>query len=93
KVVDLAEAWTLRGSEGKTFAAVVIGARNGGLEVQMQEPPIRAEARKPAGGAHLDLGAQVTVRLVSVDTAEGRTEFEVVGDGGGTGPRANMPAG
>jgi exoribonuclease R len=78
RIVDLAEAWTLRGCEGRTFPATVIGARGGGLEVQMQDPPIRAEAHKPANGARLELGTQVNVRLVSVDTTEGKTLFEIV---------------
>jgi exoribonuclease R len=82
KVVDLAEAWTLHGREGDTFTAVVLGGRGGGIEVQIQDPPVRAEARKPEGAANLDLGAQVRVRLVSVDTAEGKAEFEVVAGAG-----------
>jgi exoribonuclease R len=80
KVVDLGEAWTLKGREGESCAADVQGGRGGGVEVQIQDPPVRAEAKKPEGAAHLDLGAHVTVRLVSVDTAEGKAQFEVLGE-------------
>jgi exoribonuclease R len=79
RVVDLAEAWTLKGREGQTFPAAVLGARDGEVEVQMQDPPVRASARKPAGGAKLDLGAKVGVRLVSADTDTGKTVFEIAG--------------
>jgi exoribonuclease R len=77
KVVDLAEAWTLQGREGETFPAVVLGARDGELEVQTQDPPVRAGARKQPGTPRLDLGAQVSVRLVSVDIIAGKTLFEI----------------
>ena len=38
-----------------------------------------ASAKKPSPDARSDLGAQVSVRLVSVDVNEAKAEFEIAG--------------
>ncbi len=42
RVVDIAEAWTLRDSIGKGFSGVVVGRRGEAIEVQIEEPPVHA---------------------------------------------------
>ncbi|HEY0017632.1 MAG TPA: RNB domain-containing ribonuclease [Longimicrobium sp.] len=71
--IDIAEAWVLRDRVGQRFAATVLGKRDGDVEVQIEDPPVRAVAeaggRKPAAGD----AVQVTLDRVSVD--EGRVTF------------------
>lgn len=71
---DAVEAATLVDRVGETFVAVVIDVpeEHGDLEIQLVDPPVIARA---AGIA--DLGAQVTVRLIAVDPAKGKSTFEV----------------
>lgn len=82
RAVDVAEAWVLRDRVGERFAATVLGARGGDVEVQIEDPPVRALAdvrgRKPAPGD----GVRVVLRRV--DVAAGRVYFAVDGgpDGG-----------
>lgn len=75
RAVDVAEAWVLRERVGQAFAATVLGARGGDVEVQIEDPPVRAAA--PRGAAHYEPGQQVTVVLESVSVQEGRVEFRV----------------
>ncbi|MHB1074271.1 MAG: RNB domain-containing ribonuclease [Gemmatimonadaceae bacterium] len=71
RVVDIAEAWTLRDGVGDTLPATVIDAQRGTIEVQVEEPPIRATL--PDGeGASPPLGERVRVRVEGVDVEAGK---------------------
>ena len=71
RVVDIAEAWTLRDGVGDTLSATVIDAQRGTIEVQVEEPPIRATL--PDGeGASPPLGERVCVRVEGVDVEAGK---------------------
>jgi exoribonuclease R len=74
-VVDLAEAWTLRHRVGETFPATVLSVHGDRVEVQMDAPPVRADAARGAVDRWLDLGESVRVRLVGVDLEAGTTDF------------------
>ncbi|HEV7587576.1 MAG TPA: RNB domain-containing ribonuclease [Longimicrobium sp.] len=76
-VVNVAEAWTLRSRIGESFRATVLGIRNGKVEVQIEDPPVRAEATRGAHAKWLDLGAHVQVRLTAVEVETGKTHFEL----------------
>jgi exoribonuclease R len=76
-VIDIAEAWTLRVRVGETFRATVLGIRDGKVEVQLQDPPVRAEAARGPHAKWLDLGEHVEVRLTAVDVEAGKTHFEL----------------
>lgn len=69
-IVDAAEAWALRDRAGATLAAVVIDVRRGEVEVQVEDPPIRATLPL-AGASPPALGAHVAVRVASADVAAG----------------------
>jgi exoribonuclease R len=71
RVVDVAEAWALHQCVGDTLHATVIDAQRGTIEVQVEEPPIRATLPDGAG-APLPLGTAVDVRVNGVDVAEGK---------------------
>jgi VacB/RNase II family 3'-5' exoribonuclease len=76
--VDIAEAWVLRDRVGERFRATVLGVRGGDVEVQIEDPPVRAVAdvkrgAKPEPGA----GVRVVLERVSVD--EGRVFFALAG--------------
>lgn len=77
RTVDIAEAWTLRGCEGRSYPATVLGARGGEVEVQVEEPPVRATARREGGEPRVEPGDTVSVRLISVDVEGGETRFQV----------------
>jgi exoribonuclease R len=79
KAVDIAEAWALRGCEGREYPATVLGFRGGDVEVQIQEPPVRASARREGGLPRVEPGDTVLVRLESVDVEGGETGFRVEG--------------
>ena len=72
--LDLAEAVVLSGREGELFDAVVTDEDDRGVRIQVCEPAIvaRVDARR------VDPGDEVRVRLVGVDVAERRVEFERV---------------
>lgn len=72
-VVDIAEAWTLRGCEGKQFPATVLDVRGDRVEVQIDDPAVRVQAS--GGGASPELGSRVQVRLDAVSAEEGKLEF------------------
>jgi exoribonuclease R len=76
-VVDIAEAWALRGREGERFAATVLDARGDRVEVQIEDPAVRVQAS--GGGAAPELGARVRVRLAAVSVEEGGLEFVLEG--------------
>ena len=79
QVVDVAEAWALRSRIGERFPATVLGVRGELAEVQIEEPPVRAEAARGKDGAWLDLGQRIQVRLTGVSVEEGKLEFAVEG--------------
>ncbi len=73
-VVDLAEAYTLRDRVGEQFAATVLGSSERGVEVQIEQPPVRT--RIDAGDQPAPpLGEDVTVRLTDVDVETARVTF------------------
>jgi exoribonuclease R len=76
-VVNIAEAWTLRSRIGESFGATVLGIRDGKVEVQIEDPPVRAEAARGAHSKWLDLGAQIQVKLTGVEVETGKTHFEL----------------
>ncbi|MBW3571374.1 MAG: RNB domain-containing ribonuclease [Gemmatimonadetes bacterium] len=75
RAIDVAEAWMLRDRVGQRFDATVLGKRDGDVEVQIEDPPVRSVARtgdrKPAAGE----AVRVTLDRVSVD--EGRVHFSL----------------
>lgn len=77
RVVDIAEAWTLRGREGETFPAVVLSLRDDWADVQMGEHPVRASLRVD-GGTRPEPGAGVRVRLGEVDVETGKIRLDLV---------------
>ncbi|HEV2147550.1 MAG TPA: RNB domain-containing ribonuclease [Longimicrobiaceae bacterium] len=77
RAVDIAEAWTLRGCEGRTYPAVVLGFRGAAVEVQVEEPPVRALAAREGGEPRLEPGEHVTVRLAEADVEDGEVRFQV----------------
>lgn len=71
RVVDIAEAWTLRGRVGQTLPAVVLGINDGWVDVQVRGHPIRTSfplgrRKEPAPGSELHL------RLTDVDVEKGK---------------------
>ncbi|HEX9938895.1 MAG TPA: RNB domain-containing ribonuclease [Longimicrobium sp.] len=78
-VVDVAEAWLLRGRVGERFDATVLGIRDGKVELQIDDPPVRAEARRGPQAQWLDLGERVEAVLTGVQVEEGKTTFELPG--------------
>lgn len=75
RVVDTAEAWALRGRTGEHFTATAVDASRGRVEVQIEEPPVRALVDWPAGRPEPELGAAVALRLEAVDVAAGELRF------------------
>ncbi|HEY0972091.1 MAG TPA: RNB domain-containing ribonuclease [Gemmatimonadales bacterium] len=75
RVVDVAEAWSLRGRCGELFAAVVVDVRGDDVEVQVEDPPVRATVRAQGGAP--PLGARCRVRLVEVELEAGRIRLEI----------------
>lgn len=78
EVVDVSEAWELRGDVGKIFTALVLDVRADRIEAQLVEKPVRAGIRVTGGASGLGLGAEVRVKLVGVQVEEGKTEFQLV---------------
>ena len=77
-VVDIAEAWTLCSRVGETFRATTLAVREGKVEVQIEDPPVRAEASRGAHAGWLELGEPVQVRLTAAEVETGKTHFELV---------------
>ena len=80
RVVDVAEAWALRGRVGATLPAVVVDVRGREAEVQVEEPPIRTTLDVGAAPAPA-LGAAVRVRVEGVDPAAGEVRLELADPG------------
>jgi exoribonuclease R len=78
-VVDVAEAWLLRDRVGERFSATVLGMHDGKVEVQIEDPPVRAEAKRGEHARWLDLGETVQAQLTGVQVEEGKTFFELAG--------------
>jgi exoribonuclease R len=76
-VVNIAEAWTLRSRIGESFGATVLGIRDGKVEVQIEDPPVRAEAARAPHAKWLELGTQVRVTLTAVEVETGKTHFQL----------------
>ena len=76
-VVDVAEAWLLRDRVGERFSATVLGMHDGKVEVQIENPPVRAEAKRGENARWLDLGETVQAELTGVQVEEGKTIFEL----------------
>lgn len=72
--VDLAEAVALDGRQGDTFDAVVIDEDERGAQVQIADPAVVARVT----ARDVDPGDTVKVRLVGVDRATRRVDFERV---------------
>jgi VacB/RNase II family 3'-5' exoribonuclease len=75
RAIDVAEAWVLRERVGERFSATVLGKRDGDVEVQIEDPPVRSIAE--TGGGHPAPGASVQVRLDRVSVDEGRVWFSL----------------
>ena len=76
-VIDIGEAWTLRSRVGEAFRAVVLGVHEGKVEVQIEDPPVRADAARGQQSKWLDLGETISVRLASCDVEAGKVHFEL----------------
>jgi VacB/RNase II family 3'-5' exoribonuclease len=76
-VVDIAEAWMLRDRVGESFRATVLGLHNGKVEVQIEDPPVRADAERGPHAQWLDLGEHVLVKLTGTSVEEGKSRFEL----------------
>ena len=75
RAVNVAEAWVLRARVGERFPATVLGPRGGEVEVQIEDPPVRAAAA--ADGRRPAPGENVQVRLDRVSIEEGRVYFSL----------------
>jgi VacB/RNase II family 3'-5' exoribonuclease len=73
RAIDVAEAWVLRERAGERFAATVLGKRDGDVEVQIEDPPVRSLAE--SAGRKPQPGEAVQVRLDRVSVDEGRVYF------------------
>jgi VacB/RNase II family 3'-5' exoribonuclease len=73
RAIDVAEAWVLRDCVGQRFAATVLGKRDGDVEVQIEDPPVRSVAE--TAGRKVAPGEAVQVRLDRVSVDEGRVWF------------------
>lgn len=82
KVVDVAEAWTLRTRIGERFEALVLDVDGKELDVQLFDPPIRARASLPDINPEMGEGERVTVQLLAVEPEEGRVTLELAARSG-----------
>lgn len=73
-VLDAMEAWLLRGTEGRTFRAVVVDAGPESGTVVLDVLAVRARCT----GRGLEPGTRAEVRLTEADVAARRVRFEVV---------------
>lgn len=74
-VFDLAEAVLLSGREGEVFDGTVVDEDDRGARVQIIEPGVLVRVK----ASRVDPGDDVRVKLVAVDVAARRVEFERVG--------------
>lgn len=73
--IDLAEAILLQDRVGEVFEAVVTDEDDRGVRIQICDPAV--VARTPAH--RVDPGDEIQVKLVAVDVAERRVDFDRVG--------------
>ncbi len=78
EVVDVSEAWELRGDVGKSFTALVLDVKANRIDAQLVEKPVRASIPVDGNAPALGLGTRVRVRLVGVEVEAGKTEFQLV---------------
>ena len=78
RVVDMAEAWALRGRVGAVLRAVAVDVRRDEVEVQLDEPPVRASVAVRGDDALPALGAPLDVRLAAVDVERGVIRLDLV---------------
>jgi exoribonuclease R len=78
--VDLAETLLLNDRIGDSFQATVLEASESGAVVQLIDPPVKSRLGRSSVKRGATAGAEVTVRLVSVDIAERSLKFELVSD-------------
>jgi exoribonuclease-2 len=71
-----AAALLLQPRIGEIFDAIVTGASNKGVWVRLQRPMV--EGRVERGGAGLEVGQRVRVRLIGVDAAKGFIDFAAI---------------
>jgi exoribonuclease R len=70
-VIELAEAAILRGREGQIFAAVVTDIDERGARIQLCDVPVVTRVAEQG----LNVGAEIDVRLASLDTEKGAATF------------------
>jgi hypothetical protein len=68
----------LCGRVGEDFRATVLGIHDGKVEVQLEDPPVRADAARGEHAKWLDLGEHVIVKLTGASVDEGKIRFELV---------------
>jgi exoribonuclease R len=73
-VVDLAEALVLRGREGEVMRGAVVDLEDDRATVLVRRPPVVTSV----DGRGVQLGDEVTLRLVAVDPASRRIELAIV---------------
>lgn len=73
QIAKSAAAMLLASRIGQRFDGIVTGAKPKGVWVRIFRPPV--EGRVVAGGAKMDVGDRVTVKLVEVDVLRGFIDF------------------
>ncbi len=73
-VLDAMEAWLLRGTEGRTFRAVVVDAGAESATIVLDVLAVRARC----SGRGLEPGTRIEVRLTEADVAARTVRFEAV---------------
>ncbi len=71
--LKMAAALSLRNQIGQSFAGIVTGASEKGTYVRLVKPPV--EGRVMQGSAGMDVGDQVTVKLLRVNPDRGFIDF------------------
>lgn len=82
RVVDLAEAWSVRDRIGAVVPGVVLDRHGDVVEIEILDPPIRTEAPVPDGTVPRP-GTRVAVRLRRVNLERGRVDVELALGGEG----------
>jgi ribonuclease R len=76
QVEKSAAAMVLEARIGEQFDAIITGASDKGTWVRLLRPPV--EGRLESGGAGMDVGHRLRVRLVRTDVERGYIDFEKV---------------
>jgi exoribonuclease-2 len=77
QLIKSAAALLLDGRWGESFDGIVTGAGDRGTWVRVFDPPV--EGRVERGGAELDVGDRVRVKLISTNPEKGFIDFDCVG--------------